>query len=135
MEIDEFKASAARRVKECLTDEDGPDIENALEWLERLEMCQKNEGYATDRLNYDKGDLENAFHDEWIKENLPQPGLNSGRGILQGLMNHHEIEISDRERKIVASIIQWLGTNIGSSFLDNSLKRAGYSPLTKTKQR
>ncbi len=34
--------------------------------------------------------------------------------------------ISDPERKAVATVIQWLGSNVGMSFLNSALGRCGY---------
>lgn len=34
-------------------------------------------------------------------------------------------EISDRERQIASTVIQWLGSNIGMSFLECALQRCG----------
>lgn len=131
MTVDEFKADALEQI-EYFTKEG--DTEAALAWIEKIKACDKNEGFSLERLNYEKDDLENAFHAEWLKENLPMSGINGGNGTLHLLMSQHDIEVSDRERKIVAHVIQWLGTNCGRCFLENALKRCGYKMIQNPHQ-
>lgn len=100
----------------------------------REKINDQNVGYFTDRLKHN--DREKAFHDEWYEENKIAPGINFGNGTLQGLFTSRaknnlggpkiDIEVNKRERQIVASIVQWLGTNCGFSFLEMALKRCGY---------
>ena len=84
-------------------------------------------------------DREKAFAESWEKENVPQHGLNYGHGILQDLfftgspwfsnLNSRAKAIkiiSRRERMIVATVIQWLGTNCGWCFLEETLRSCGY---------
>lgn len=80
---------------------------------------------------------EVGFAQEWDKENDSDQSIcrNYGCGILQDLfieakgmfwgrrMTHR---ISNRERMIVATVIQWLGSNCGMCFLEQALKRSGY---------
>jgi hypothetical protein len=96
----------------------------------RPERCQHN-------------DREAAFQKHWLKENLIQPGINSGLGTLQGLfIENTDInrpmtsgkaveEISKRDRMIVATVIQWLGSNCGFCFLQETLSDCGYK-ITRT---
>ena len=99
----------------------------------------KNLGVFTNRLDFDKRGLEKAFSEKWRKENdkKRRRGLNFGLGILQDLfyyphfqfhdsMNKPLLEVTKRERVIVATVIQWLGTNVGLSFLEEVLKESGY---------
>lgn len=120
MKLQEFKDNALNNLQHSLND---GDIEGAKDSLKRFQDCRKNEGYDTKRLNFNTNDLENVFHTKWIEENLPCSGINGGRGVLQDLMSHHNIEVTDRERKIVASVIQWLGTNCGKGFLETILDK------------
>ncbi len=75
---------------------------------------------------------EQAFHDQWQQENAPVAGINNGHGILQDLfINRGESfasrrvveEINNRDRMIVATVIQWLGSNCGMCFLNEALAR------------
>jgi hypothetical protein len=96
--------------------------------------------------------LEKIFMEEWDSLNLPKRF--HGMGIAQALMiirdkeakefdgpdkdfTHvrsfcsHEREVcvydlTEREQRIIATIIQWLGTNVGFSFLSTCLKKANY---------
>ncbi len=95
---------------------------------------EHNKGRFIDRLKHNP--REKAFYDEWLKINEPNSGINNGNGILQDLfidVDHttitknrtvHEV-ITNHERYIVATVIQWLGSNIGMCFLGDSLKRVG----------
>lgn len=92
--------------------------------------------------------LETAFADEWAEENVPRPSINHGMGMLQDLLvkvvpypgGHTspgfcspdrapvvQLWITKREAMIVATVIQWLGTNVGRSFLCAVFRRAGYT--------
>lgn len=84
----------------------------------------------------DHNEREKAFHDRWLYENKPCAGINYGNGILQDLFIDKDfaplatekwhLEITSRERMIVATVIQWLGSNVGMGFLEASLKKCGY---------
>lgn len=86
--------------------------------------------------------LERAFIEEWQKENERIPGLHDSVGFLQALMDGHSpaahkrnsyltgrpLEpswMSQRDRDIAATLIQWLGTNCGQGFLDQVNRRSG----------
>ena len=97
-----------------------------------------DKGISCRRLNQ-HNPREVAFAQEWDKENDSgwNSGTNHGHGILQDLFvgcspvfpfthKWYELKINRRERMIVATVIQWLGSNCGMSFLDCALKKAGY---------
>jgi hypothetical protein len=92
----------------------------------------ENVGYFTKRLEHNP--KETAFHDQWIKENRPLSWVNSGHGLLQDLFFERQenqkwkciVEINKRDREIVATVIQWLGTNMGICFLETTLRSVGY---------
>lgn len=108
---------------------------------------KKNLGWRTERLKFDKKDIENAFSKKWAIENKKNPGLNFGHGILQDLFfSGHcfasitsqdipkcHLKITNRDRLIVATVIQWLGTNVGFCWLRETLKLAGYD-IVKRKE-
>jgi hypothetical protein len=104
---------------------------------------------------------ELVFQQEWDKRNRNIPGLNDSIGTAQRLMivpepmadsfkgpqrddmeryfniNQKEICIYNltlREQKIIATIIQWLGTNVGFSFLTECLDKCGYHIVRKEKE-
>ena len=41
------------------------------------------------------------------------------------------VDINERDRMIVATVIQWLGSNVGFSFLHETLKDFGYIIVEK----
>ena len=97
----------------------------------------KNKGLRHERTNQKRGEREQTFSKHWRKENVRNAHINQGCGILQNLFfeNVHPLScltgtcitfISKRERFIVATVIQWLGTNCGWCFLEEVLKDCGY---------
>lgn len=99
----------------------------------------KNLGWKIDRLKYDSKDIENSLSEHWQKENIKRGGINYGQGILQDLFFETignplnilsrevcHLKITNRDRLISATVIQWLGTNCGFCFLKESLSKAGY---------
>lgn len=101
----------------------------------------KNLGFYTNRLEFDKHDLENSFSKKW-KEEQKRKNINHGHGILQDLFinksasiskNNVATKITDRDRLIVATVIQWLGTNCGTFFLNEVMSDAGYRMILENK--
>ncbi len=95
-----------------------------------------NVGYDVKRI--ESSPREKAFHDQWLDDNIPRPGYNYGQGILQDLFIERSTDgvrrmgkwnevINDRDRRIVAHVIQWLGTNVGMAFLNAALARCGHT--------
>lgn len=89
-----------------------------------------NIGTHFDRINYrPKGserpyvNEERVFFEQWDDANVQRPWLNSGRDILFCLMGR---EPTKEERTAAATVIQWLGTNIGRCWLHETLGKAGY---------
>ena len=100
---------------------------------------------------------ERAFAETWNKRNQKRTGTGRGMeyGMLQGLFvinapsreeakvgywedremggggETFAIEVSEREQRIVATFVQFLGTSGGLSFLDDALKRCGYKIVSK----
>lgn len=78
---------------------------------------------------------EKVFADHWEEENRRLPYVNYGQGILQdlfmkpGSLRHYPYAthvINCRERMIVATVIQWLGSNCGFGWLIDVLKECGW---------
>ena len=95
----------------------------------------KNLGWKTNRLKFDPNDIENAFSKHWKHENKKMRGMNYGCGILQDLFFEQSnslrtpacfLKIINRDRLVAATVIQWLGTNVGFCWLREVLKKAGY---------
>jgi hypothetical protein len=80
---------------------------------------------------------EKIFADRWEEENEERAWLNHGNGILQDLFidNHGNWvhEITDQERVVAATVVQWLGTNCGWAWLEETLKQCEYKlePIEK----
>lgn len=87
-----------------------------------------NQGLFPERTEFNN--KEKAFSETWKKENKIESHVNQGQGTLQNLMFDRNNEpcyyITKNDRVIVATVIQWLGTNIGFNFLERSLKKCGY---------
>ncbi|MDH6308090.1 hypothetical protein M2451_002609 [Dysgonomonas sp. PFB1-18] len=102
----------------------------------------KNIGYMHQRMKYDceQSRREKALARAWRKDNLCNSWKNSGFGVLQDLFINTEHRdrtyhfpisiISKRDRVIAATVIQWLGSNCGFSWLCDVMKRCGYK-ITK----
>jgi hypothetical protein len=103
-------------------------------------MALIHRSFEHERTKYPHGSgpVEKAFADAWEKENKEQPGVNYGMGILQDLMvvpsknwgifGWHKMRanITPEKAQIVATVIQWLGTNVGFCWLEKTLNDAGY---------
>lgn len=78
---------------------------------------------------------EKVFAELWEERCRERPGINYGLGLVQDLMvvyPPHERRapkmafwLTPRERVIVATVVQWLGTNVGFGFLHEVLGRCG----------
>lgn len=67
--------------------------------------------------------LEEAFAVAWEKENLP-----GGKGVLDYLLAANvnfpkQGEVSERDRVVAATVIQWLGSECGRYFIESVLGR------------
>jgi hypothetical protein len=102
----------------------------------------ENKGYLWRRIKTNPD--EKIFLQEWQKENKLRPGIDFGYGLLQDLFmieNRDEIGLTNtiqhlyiepRDRYIVATVIQWLGTNCGRAFLEKCIEKCGYEIIKKS---
>lgn len=106
------------------------ELENVIYKSVQLDAYRHNIGIRPERLKHNI--REKAFHDHWLKYNKPDGYTNQGLGTLQNLfinssfdgMNRKQIEdINNRDRMIVATVIQWLGSNCGMCFLEEVLDK------------
>lgn len=116
------------------------EAERLVEMIERALIHSDNVGVSPYLKRLEHNPREKAFHDVWLEWNEARAGHNQGQGILQDLFIDdnpqskgltkiwHEV-INSRDRRIVATIIQWLGTNVGIGFLSEALKRGGQYKL------
>src|ERR1035437_1932254 len=103
---------------------------------EILKLGGVDKGYWLERTKWERGDREKIFYKQWKKENIANPGINQGHGILQDLFcipaksifktGGLKVLINKRDRYIVATVIQWLGTNVGWCWLEETLRKCGY---------
>jgi hypothetical protein len=75
------------------------------------------------------GDAERVYAEEWARENAPESGRNGGHMTLEllpdetpdvsssPLFSRVPPMISQRDAFVAATVIQWLGTNVGGSFV------------------
>lgn len=109
-----------------------PECRREVEWRGEMGM-DYTLGERYDGCTY--VNMERVFAERWEEECQPSPGLNFGFGILQdlmvlqrhGMVNRVAFWITKRERVIVATVVQWLGTNCGFAFLVDVLRRCGYA--------
>lgn len=102
----------------------------------------KNKGLWSKRLEQNNP-REVAFAKLWESENVDCRGINYGYGALQDLFIKHDSKcftrvnsdcvtrITQRDRFIVATVIQWLGSNCGMGFLHKALDDCGYVIMKK----
>jgi len=110
---------------------------------------KQNKGYCHSRTKFvdpinNDPNREKAFSQNWRKVNKKQAGINYGLGVLQDLLIEQPVnpikparmilKVSRRERFIVATVIQWLGSNCGFIFLDEALKKCGYKIVKDEKK-
>ena len=93
-----------------------------------MEIEMKNKGRCQYRLNNNPN--EKFFAEAWEKQNLNVSGRQDGTGVLDYLMaespNEPMGEITDRDREVAATVIQWLGSPVGCDFLrDVKIKMTG----------
>lgn len=116
------------------------ELEDVLDAADKVVCYKANVGINAARLPHNE--REQAFHDQWQQANAPVSGVNNGHGILQDLFIERgnpmafsrsvREEMSNRDRMIAATVIQWLGSNCGMCFLNEALGRFG-AKITETK--
>ena len=118
------------------------ELEDLIALAVKQDSYENNKGYKFERIEHNP--IEKAFYEQWLKENEPTQGINFGQGILQDLfieIGEHMFErkwvteINNRDRWIVATVIQWLGTNCGMSFLHEALKKVSYRIIKEKNHR
>lgn len=108
--------------------------------IKKLGKYDKGAYYSRTKFDDESGKREKAFSMAWRKTNKSISFLNHGYGTLQCLFTHHEkwfvrhdLIIKKRDRYIVATAIQWIGTNVGFCWLQEVLESLGYK-LVKIKK-
>lgn len=110
------------------------ELEDLVALAIKQDSYENNKGYGFERTEHNP--REKAFYEQWLKENEPLAHINHGHGLLQDLFIEIDkdypflkkwiTEITNRDRMIAATVIQWLGSNCGMSFLDEALRKVNY---------
>ena len=78
----------------------------------------KNEGFSAHRLSKAADNpREVAFAEQWDKEN-------NDESWHWAVIEHLIPDVTERDRKVAATVIQWLGSPVGMAFLGDVLKRS-----------
>ena len=83
----------------------------------------KHEGLHRNRLHPDAGNpLEIIYANMWERDNSNRAGIRTP--LLCNLLGDgsHAAESSQRDATVAATIIQWLGSPVGRSFIDEGRK-------------
>jgi hypothetical protein len=81
----------------------------------------KHEGLHVKRLHPDAGNsLEQAYAELWLKENTHRTGRSAP--LLAYLLDGN---FSQRDATVAATVIQWLGSHVGRSFVNRALCESG----------
>lgn len=84
----------------------------------------KREGLYTHRLSHPASDRERVFAKSW-REYCDNNGLDPLTFLFSSTSNIAE-PYSERDDQIAATVIQWLGTNVGWCFLSEALQKMGF---------
>jgi len=79
-----------------------------------------NEGLCKHRLTDSSNVVERDFVEAWEKLN-PKNGLGTLEYLLAKRINHPCGEVTDRDRQVAATVIQWLGSPCGQDFVEGVL--------------
>lgn len=79
-------------------------------------------GFEAQRVVFPSGDLERTFAFRWVERNREEWCL------LDRLLSTEADPrgATERDAKVAATVIQWLGTNVGFGFIRSCLEEAGY---------
>lgn len=78
---------------------------------------------------------ERAFAEEWVKENQGFMTKCETRtlGMLLSTRPNEWQRPTERDEIVAATVIQWLGSNVGFSFVEQALARCGYRIVKEAK--
>jgi hypothetical protein len=84
-------------------------------------------------------DAERIYAERWRKENERRPAINSGFTALEWILCPSDQRVPERatlrDAVVAASIIQWLGTNVGHCFVMEAEKRIEEARVRHSKWR
>lgn len=93
--------------------------------MDKKNLGLKDRGDFYERTEHNS--LEKAFAEHWQRENKTRTCAYHGVGLLQALFDTpgHRHQVSESERFVAATVVQWLGTNCGFGFLCEVLRKDG----------
>jgi hypothetical protein len=130
-----MKPETYKKIKAALEEQelylDNDEIDTVLRLARREQIESEHIGIRPERCK--DNPREAAFQKKWLIENkidrlngngtLQQLFIDSKLGLFQDELR---LEINQRDRMVVATVIQWLGSNVGWCFLEETLKECGY---------
>lgn len=93
-------------------------------------LGSQNKGFWYPRTKHPSSFAEKAFIKNWQAENKRYHILShlfkTQNNTTEAVYTSPILKVSRRDRFVVATVIQWLGTNVGMGFLHKAIKEAGY---------
>ena len=79
-----------------------------------------NTGFNSIRLNDSFNSREIAFAEQWAKVNSDS---DNHKFFSRNLFDYLLEDNTERDQQVAATVIQWLGTNVGQAFLVDVIKK------------
>jgi hypothetical protein len=102
------------------------DFDDEYDVRESEEVKIEHVGYLSQRCYWSSGDLERAFAFRWIEKHKLFPNTLDDILCPPGYDCDEFQPMTQRDARVAATVIQWLGTNVGFSFMIETLRQAGY---------
>jgi hypothetical protein len=99
------------------------DLEREYDEAEEDAVAIQHVGYRAERVMWPSRDLERAFAFRWLERNASD--LTNLSLLLDGAEDEWR-PVTQRDARVAATVIQWLGTNCGFNFLLETLRQTGY---------
>lgn len=92
-------------------------------------MTRKMKNIGLHTYRFEQNPLERKFAKEWDRINRSAiDGQLDGKGTLDYLLatdnNRPRGEVTDRDRQVAATVIQWLGSPVGQNFVREILPKS-----------
>lgn len=88
-----------------------------------------HKGLHYDRIeanNINRNGLERAFAEGWIAEQKKWNTLTILLDDVREIGHSGHPEPSVRDKQVAATVVQWLGSNVGRAFVEEIFKSCGY---------
>lgn len=86
-------------------------------------MLDRNKGFHANR--YKREPLEKLFAEHWDKINRDQPNWGATLPLILSGDQKHTVFLRNRDWKLAATVIQWLGSTCGQIFIKEVLEQYG----------